>query len=574
MRLMQNMFLMAAVLLLSLPAAAAGAADNPAEKPVVAILPLAVHADQDLAYLADGAADMLASRLAAEAGVQVMDPATIKSAAAGQKPPATPPTARAAGQAAGADVVLFGSITRLGQSFSLDIKALQTAGDQDPASFYRQTGSLDGVIPAVNAIARDISRSVFQADLPAAEKSAAEPPQPADSAKQSSPYAHPESLLTESGSTAAAGTAAAPPPGSSDAGPAGSSAFVMAREDDAAADFWKSRDFEQELCGLAVADVDGDGKQETVLLAEDHLSVRRLEQGRFYQLAERPATAGERFLAVDAVDTDGNGKAEIFVSAVNQNADRTASFVLELADRTLVPVADKQPWLFKSLEDGRIYGQRKGRADAFSEGLAGLLSAGIWRLEKQGDDYVRQEKLAVPDRFSLFAVNPGVVRPEGTTDVIVADDDDRLRLYAEDDRLLWTSTDHYGGSETYLTGQEDSDNQIGDRVYLPRRVLVTDINADGRNEVLTLANTAPSGRLFSRFRHYTRASFVCLAWDGLGLAERWHTRPVSGYAADLALADMNNDGVPELAGIIVSSRQAAFSKPRSAVISYDLKKIR
>lgn len=564
-------------------------------EPTLAIIPLAIHADQDLTYLADGASDMLASRIAAEAEVRMLDSDTVKAAALGLEPPLNRREALAVGEATGADQVLYGTITRLGQSFSLDIKVLDMAATKAPASFYGQASSLDGIVPAVNAIARDISRSVFGADLPAPDASGSEAESEAATGRKdasTSPVpldAHPETLLNQSGKPAAAGGAAAGALAGKTAGSATSSppeqdvaagegkddsSFIRAKSGRQAADFWKSRDFETELCGLAVADLNGDGRQETVLLSENHISIRRLEKGRFYKLAERRASSHQRFLAVDAVDTDANGKAEIFISAINRNSGKTASLVLELAEGDLTEVAPDQDWLFKSMGDGHIYGQKKGRRSSFSGDMAGLFSGDVWRLEKQGPEYVKQDRINIPKRFNLFSVTAGDARNDGTTDLIAADDKDRLRLYDNDGRRLWTSTERYGGSETFLTVTEDSDNQIGERLYLPRRVLIADINSDDRREVLTIANTPASGRLFSRFRHYTQASLACLAWDGLGLAEIWRTRPVSGYAADLALADMNNDDQKELVGVIVSSREAVFSSPRSSVISYDLDKIR
>ncbi|MFO8049549.1 MAG: hypothetical protein R6U29_10995 [Desulfosudaceae bacterium] len=600
MRVFRQILMMPAllVLLAQFPLVGLSSPAAAGPEPTLAIIPLAIHADQDLTYLTDGATDMMASRIAAEADVRVLDSDTVKSAAQGLEPPLNRREALAVGEATGADQVLYGTITRLGQTFSLDINVLDMTATRAPASFYGQAGSLDEIVPAVNAIARDISRSVFAADLPAPAASSPEvKPEPTTGRKDASESpvpldAHPETLLKQSGTSAAAGAAAGTAAGTVAGKATGSatsssprrdiaagdgktdSSFIRAQSTRQAADFWKSRDFETELCGLAVADLTGDGRQETVLLSENNVVIRRLEKGRFYKLAERQAPSHQRFLAVDAVDTDANGKAEIFISALNLNSGKTASLVLELSESGLSEVAADQDWLFKSMGAGHIYGQKKGRSSSFSGDLAGLFSGGVWRLKKEGPDYVKQERINIPERFNLFAVTLGDARNDGATDLVAADDKDRLRLYDNDGRRLWTSNERYGGSETYLTVTEDSDNQIGERLYLPRPVLIADVNADDRREVLTIANTPATGRLFSRFRHYTQASFACLAWDGLGLAELWRTRPVSGYAADLALADMNNDGQKELVGIIVSAREAAFSSPRSSVISYDLDKIR
>ncbi len=507
------------LLILVLPACCLLTCPIGAQHPAtLAIMPLAVYAEQDMTYLANGATEMLASRIAAGSGIVVMDTGMVKTALAeaGQTPDQA--AIRSMGRSLKADYVLSGSITRLGDRFSLDITVLPVDRNTSTASFFQQADNIDGVIPAVNIIAEKINRQIFAVA--------------------------PEEPVTK----AASGVPAIVP-------------VAVAKPPDSSKDFKKILDLPVEARGLAAADLDGDGKTEIVIVSSYAIDVRRMEKDRLSKIAEYQAAPNQRLLTVDAVDTDADGRAEIFVTGLKNTSQRLCSFVLVLSEKGLETVSQKLNWYFRSPTAGLLAGQKKG--------LSELFLPRIWRLEKTGADYIETEPIAVPDRFSVFSFCPGDADNDGDTDMVVLDNDDRLRLYDNEKELLWKSNAYFGGSETRLTDKKNAADTES-CVYLPQRIIVSDINRDGRNEVLTVSNSAVGGRVFQHFRRYSRASFICLAWDGLGLSELWQTSPVSGYVADFALADIDNDGENELAALIVSSRDSLLSKPKSAVIVYDI----
>ncbi len=127
------------------------------ERHTVAILPVVVHARDDQAYLREGLADMLASRLGQQPGigvVRVNDPA---------KATLDPAVARAAGQALGAQWVLFGSFTRFGEGASLDVQCLSVAapGDPGPRSIFVQSGQIADLIPQLDGVAERVAAHVL-----------------------------------------------------------------------------------------------------------------------------------------------------------------------------------------------------------------------------------------------------------------------------------------------------------------------------------------------------------------------------------------------------------------------------
>jgi TolB-like protein len=130
------------------------------ERRTVAILPVVVHAREDQAYLREGLADMLASRLGRQPGigvVRVSDPAraTLDAAAA-----------REAGRAVGAEWVLYGSFTRFGDGASLDMQCLPVAASSDPGprSIFVQSGQIAELIPRLDGVAERVAAHVLGRD--------------------------------------------------------------------------------------------------------------------------------------------------------------------------------------------------------------------------------------------------------------------------------------------------------------------------------------------------------------------------------------------------------------------------
>jgi TolB-like protein len=126
----------------------------------VAILPVAVHSPENLAFLREGLLDMLSSRMNLEGRVSVVEKAAVKKALAGVEGEIDAQKAMELGSRLGADYVVFGSLTKLGDSASLDLQILSVKGEKPPASVYVQARKMEEIINGVDEVARKADEKI------------------------------------------------------------------------------------------------------------------------------------------------------------------------------------------------------------------------------------------------------------------------------------------------------------------------------------------------------------------------------------------------------------------------------
>ncbi len=148
-------------IIMALLAVRSSYAADPTTPKKIAVLPFQINAAQDLGYLREGILDMLASRLAWEGKVQVIEKNLVKEAMAGRQGPLNEAAARQVGKALGADYVLFGSLTVFGDSVSMDAQMVDLTGDKAPVTVFAQTKGMNEVIPRINDFAQDINSKIF-----------------------------------------------------------------------------------------------------------------------------------------------------------------------------------------------------------------------------------------------------------------------------------------------------------------------------------------------------------------------------------------------------------------------------
>ncbi len=287
----------------------------------------------------------------------------------------------------GADYVLFGSLTVIGSSVSIDAKMVDVSGEKETLSFFNQSQGMDQVIPAVNLFASDINEKEFGRVVPSQrvpESSQAQKTQAFQDQPQTGARAHPEKLIAGgySGGGIQESQKAAP----------GSAFIATQMSQSQSAQFWKSRNIKQRITGLALGDIDGDGKIETVIITDHSVEAYRFDNKRFLKIKTIAERSHDYLIGVDVADINGNGYPEIFVTALNPQREFVRSFVLEFDGKTFIEIVKKSNWYFRTVEmpeRGKILlGQKQGLNSPFDDRIYEM----VW----QNSEYDSAEPVMAP----------------------------------------------------------------------------------------------------------------------------------------------------------------------------------
>ncbi len=522
---------------LALGAAVAGAAPSR-----ILVLPFTIHAEKDLSFLNNGIQSMLAARLNRQGAVEVVRH---------DRPAADEAAAAKIGATQGAAYVLTGTLTLFGNSVSTDATLIDVKTGQIPVRF-NETGADSGdVIRHVDLLARQINQDVFGI-VPKAEAPRAAPAAvPAPQAVAPAAGAVPVPVAAAAPAAAAATTAAAAPA------------------------LWKSNLLSMAVCGLSAGDVDGNGSPEIAAIDAETVYVYRRTGENLNQLSIFKANRGDRLIAVDAADINGNGKAEIYVTAMAQGG-QLASFVLEWDGSRLRNMARDLNWYFRVIDGqkgaGVLIGQqgvstRTESIVAELEDQNRLFRGDVVELTWRGDRLTPGGKIALPDGMNVFGFTRAEALNDGRQVIAGFNDQNDLIVVGDTGKREFKSSESYGGSLNYLEYKSGSQFSAADRYYLPLRVHVTDLDGDGTREIVTAKNQDYTRNLLTRYRQFASGQVVCLGWDKIAMKEKWATEKVADFVADTALADFDGDGRPEVV-FAVSTSGGILEKAQSYIVTY------
>ncbi len=176
-----------ATLLIILPTTVFSAAKT------VAIVPFKVNAEKDMSFLRDGIYDMLASRLYKENETNVLSRQRVEKALGAVGGAMAESNARDLGKQLDVDFILFGSLTVLGNSISVDSKMVDVTGTKPTMSFFEQSEDAGGIVARVNQMASEINDKMFGRGAIAKTPAAA----PASQPKPADTYTHPEKMFKQ-----------------------------------------------------------------------------------------------------------------------------------------------------------------------------------------------------------------------------------------------------------------------------------------------------------------------------------------------------------------------------------------
>ncbi len=502
----------------------------------IAIFPFEVISREDQSFIGKGMGKMLCTRVGQGGKIQVrcldkpfdrfglsMDDGLMDAIARSES-------------LQGVDFLLMGSITIAGNAVSSDARLVDVIGEMDTVNIHESGTGLSDVMRHAVGIAEKVRRVLAGGKLavdniPASIINSVETvvvPAGADTRTGQ------ETLLTSTSLTADS-----PVPGKS-----------------AAAPLFVSRSMSGEITGLVVVDMDG--HKEIAVIETQQLTVFSWQNQNLVKKAIFKGKHYQTFVGVDALDTDADGKDELFISVLDRKHQLKSMVIKDMGGKLTV-VAQDLPWFFRVVKiDGKkqLMGQKTGRDQLFW--------GEIYALSFDGQHLVKGDaKMA--GKGGIFGRSLGHPTANAALKMVWFDNDGYLNLGKETFEKEWSSDGSWGSSALFVT-YDQGKNDVDQRVYLNSRVAFEDVDANGQSEIIAVVNSDMSRGFLSGFRKFTRGYVSILEWKGDALVEQWHTPEVSGYVADFSLGDMNGDGHVEVVYGTVVNVGRIIGKSKSNIV--------
>jgi TolB-like protein len=541
------------------------------EKKMIAVLPFTVHSGENMDYVKQGIWDMLSSRISVTDKIEVISKDMILNSLKemGGKD-LTMEDVYGLGKKMNVDYVVWGSITKIGNSLSIDGKLVDIAAHKSTVSIFAQSQGMDNVIPKINDFAQRIDEHILgiapSTASPTPISMQTSPPQ------EKSPQYSREAEVISGMRKSKKGTL------TSFINPD----FINAPEPIIRKDFWMSQKVPTEFKGMDIGDVNNDGLNEVVIIDNRSVMIYQKINNDLKQIQKILGKASDNYLSVDVADINNNGLRQIVVT--NLPGNTIESFVLEFRNGNFVAIATKLPWFLRVIESSSgplLLGQRRGFDKPFD--------TPIYQIVWEEGRYREGRRMKIPEGLSVYGLAMDSLTASGTEKIIALDEDDYLNIYAQTDKplvklqtfggsneRLWKSDDVYGGSnnsiETFTQFGMSGINQqerMDRNTYINPRILTYDTGRDGKKGVIIVKNLSAAARLFRNVKTYSSSELYDFEWDGLGLLENWKTKKINGYVADYQFKDIDSDGQKEIVlALVLSTGQ--FVTNSSVIVVYKM----
>lgn len=538
------------------------------DKYTVTVLPFTLNSSENIEYVRQGIQDMLMTRIAVSNKIEVSGKDSVaEELKKSNIKDISPAEVYNIGKKLKSDYVVWGSITKIGNSISVDGKLVDITNAKSDVGLFTQSPSLDEVIPKINDFSQKIVQHILGGDAQTAgQPAAASAPAGATSV---APGVSRESLIIAGMKSGKRGTLTS----------VINTDFINAPDDPfKRKGFWMSQHFPTEFKGMDVGDVNGDGKNEVVLIDEHNVYIYQKTDTDLRLLQTIAGKRYEKYLSVDIADIRKSGTKQIFVTSINDN--NLNSFVLEFKDGKYVKIASDLKWFLRVIDTPSGIPLLLCQ----SYGLDQIFDTQIYEMVWRNGRFVEDQKMKIPRGLSIYGLVIDNFGTGGDEKVIALDELDHICIFRKtnkpfvqlntfgfkNDDLIWRGDEKFGGSNNYIENARDkSTNVEAKSAYINLRILTYDFNKDGKKELIIVKNLSASGRLLKNAKMFTSSEIYNLEWDGLGMAENWRTKKINGYVADYIFKDIDNDGKPELVLALVLSVGSSV-RDKSAIVVYKI----
>lgn len=509
-----------------------------AQKSTFIVAPFSVQGPDSFAYLQRSIPQMLTSRIYWKDRVE-----PVRALPDSVKPVANEDEAEKLRAQYKADYIIWGTVTVVGEMCSLDVRVRDKAGKIWPQAREARAPQL---IAAITGVSDAINRDVFgRASQPVSSGGGAS----AGAINQMNTdiqinqttsqdvYLNPQFRYSGASS-----------------------------EDDSRL---RSQPLNFSSIGMEVVDADGDGKNEVFLLQERAINAYRFSSAKLEPIGEFKFPINHKALNVRSIQHP-SGRPWIIVTLVDQRGQPNSQILTFSGGQFTV--------VMKNI---KFYLNVVKLAPAYKEAIIGqqampprLFRPGVYEMISQGGTLVQGQKIDLPPDANVFnfAYLPGSRGDKAGQKLLVLSETEYIRAYGPNNNRISTTNEKYSGSATGLEidpsmpGLHRDDVTIASVFYIPMRMLATDLERDGNWDILVNKPISTASEIFDRYRFFPQAEIHSLYWDGLGLSMKWKTRRIKGSMVDYTIADVNNDGVPDLVVCLNTHPGALGVKARKTVV--------
>lgn len=339
----------------------------------------------------------------------------------------------------------------------------------------------------------------------------------------------------------------------------------------------RSQRLKQNMVDMAVADFNGDGKNEIAVLGDHDLAIYLWDSGgRLRELGRTKISSNNNF-SMRAMDINRDGASDLVVATFEEDGNRPYTYFYSFRGNKFSQAAPRISYFANVLR----------MPPTFAPTLVGqrwdsirLFAPGVHQLVKSGGKYELGGRINMPAGANVFNVAwiPGGKGQDGDL-LVMLTENEQIKVFqgANAEKPLHTTMEKFSGSATGMEHYKampglgiDKTSQLPSKYFAPMRMIAADIGHTGENVLLLNKPISTAAQFFDRYRFFPQGEIHALFWDGVGLALKWKTRRIRGSVAEIDLADVNNDGVLDLVVGINTSPELGIGSRNSMITAYPL----
>ncbi len=493
----------------------------------IAIFPFKINAPKEMSFLSQGLMDMLETRLNDPGTIDVVDSSMIIGKINQLKQYPGTERAKRIARSFGANYLLLGTLTWIGNKGSIDIRLYKLVGKEKPLNFFTKLNSEDEIIPIIDSLSKTIKNRL------GGRRQLLKPSVQA-----------PLDIPT--------GT------------PSGSGTLQEALSRETPVFSYLMR-LPFEVVRMEWGDIDGDGQNELIVLGTERLACYKSVKGDLQRFIGYKRKKEGNFIHVSIADLNHNKIPEIFISWKKEY--QVGTTILEFVNGRLRTITKNLPFFV-----GVVRHPQKGKmVIAQKRNITTPFTGKLYRVEFINGRYKLGKKLKLPRTCKVYNFSFMKMAKTLVPKIAYLSDSDYLVVADVGGEKIYVSNKRFGGSLNtipYFNPEGDPGYQKL-YYYIPLRVISTDLNNDGQDEIIITENESLTHRITEQFRTYTEGKIHVLKWTGMGLRKAWSTPRIKGYVSDYIILDINGDGQREL--LVSSVEKRLVKHPRTRIFLYPLR---